>query len=242
MLKGQQAWDIADKYRPRIFQQIQSPLGLDFITAIQIGDEIQIKQNILELSLKPVLYFVSNEDEAYEYVTWMIYHPFDWSDKDLPNFLGLKEWYDEKDSHRHDTEAVGIRVSKQTGVMDVVTVAHHAHYFGWDTELNIYCEAQSHALFPLEDIKNKEGMCFLYETTSYEINNIAEWKEEQLKSVVQSFKNRPRPVSWINDYFDLGMKLTTARGMYRNQGLQHLPGDIFLDLGKLFKIGKKLNR
>lgn len=234
-LTGEKALAVANRFRITIHQYVQSPL--DFIRSIELD-----RQTILDTLLipeLPVIPFMVQETDDYFYINYVIYHPFDWSDKNIPNILGLKDFIDKKDSHRHDTESLCMRVNRVTDVIDMVTVSHYSHIFAWDTIPEVICDSQSHALRPKDwESLDDEKYHLTYRPYSYSLSNIAEWNSEYLDNIKSEF--RKHEVDWIDEQYDHVMKLQVNQGIYKR--FEHKPGDIVNNPENLFEIGKELNR
>lgn len=238
------AHEKAHKYRLSIFQEWSG--ALDGITSFQFGlDTKKIKDNLLELIDDPVLYFAVQEDDEHYYINYLIYHPFDWADYKVPiigKVLKINDYLNRLDSHRHDTESVLLQINKETGLINMVTVSHYSHIFGWDVKPEIIIESHSHAIRPKGDEKLCDDRMYrIYQPLSYRLENIFDWSDNKKDEIKNQLKLHG-DISWLDEQFDGILKNTTATGRYRSQGLQHLPGDIMNDPDKLIKIGRKLGR
>ena len=232
------AHEIANNNRLKIYQEWSGVL--DGITSFQFMDNVkEVTNNLLELINNPVVYFAVQEKGDYYYINYLFYHPFDWAEHKLWIFT---DWINDKDSHRHDTESVCLKVHKKYGYIDMVTVSHHSHIFAWNTQHEIIIDSHSHAIEPRDKKKLSDDKRYtIYNPQSYELENMFDWSDNKLKEVKNYFK-RSKKVSWLDQQFDGILKNTTATGRYRSQGLQHLPGDIINDPEKLFQIAKKCGR
>ena len=106
----------------------------------------------------------------------------------------------------------------------------------------IVIESKSHAIKPLIGKALRDDVIYrVYQPNSYKIENMGDWSEYKLSQIKHELK-RTGGVSWLDEQFDTDLRNKTATGKYRSMDLQHLPGDIVNDPGKLFRIGMHFNR
>ena len=241
-VESKKAHEIAHQYRLTIYQEWSG--ALDGITSFQFGFyPDKIMKNLLDIIDNPVLYFAVQEDDEFYYINYLIYHPFDWADYKVP-VIGkiVNETFNRWDSHRHDTESVLLQVNKESGIINIVTVSHYSHIFGWNIKPEIIIASHSHAIRPKKDeALYGDKMYRVYQPLSYRLENMFGWSDSKTESIKKQLKISGG-ISWLDEQFDGIIKNTTFAKKYRSQGLQHLPGDIILDPAKLIEIGEKLGR
>lgn len=133
------ALKLAERYAPKIYQEFGS--FFDLIAPIQLSKLEYVIKDYAIVSSQPTLNFQVRDDEDYWYIYYMVYHCFDVSFSKLKLFRKL-------DSHRHDSESILLRVEKNTGRCDMITVSHYLFKGEANSNRRVVIERNGHGIHP----------------------------------------------------------------------------------------------
>lgn len=149
---------LAEKWRPRIYQEFQSIF--DLLSPICVDKVENVIEDFAIITGYPTLYHGVREDRCYWYVYYLVYHPFDVSAYPVKLVRKL-------DFHRHDTEAILLRIEKANMLVDMVTVNHYSFKCQQKTmDRRVVIEANGHGIRPYAS-RGPKGNYLTYKVFDY---------------------------------------------------------------------------
>jgi hypothetical protein len=130
---------IASNFMPIIYQEWGCEM--DCITPIALGKPEEVVADMPFLIQKPYLYYGVRQNALYQYVFFLVYHPFDYSTNPIRVIRML-------DEHRHDTECMLFRKHRGKSFIDVITVAHERFCYQKNTDRRVVIKKGGHAIYP----------------------------------------------------------------------------------------------
>lgn len=220
-----QAARIANDNRLTIYQKWGQVK--DCLTPFLCGKLTDEQASVAEWASQPTVYYAVREDETYWYVFNLLYHTFDYS---TSTWSIIQKW----DSHRHDTEGVLLRVSKETNVADICTVAHSSFFFRRNSDRRVHVEKGSHAIRPFDAGLVKDDANYLI-YKKYDLVNLLSIDPKRWEEIKAEF--RLSGVSAPEDQSDNILRLMTV-----NRRHKHLIGDIWYRPDMVFIVAEETNR
>ena len=214
--------ELVKMYSPVVYQQVNTCSErkfslLDLLTSIQVAfmTEGEVNAKLPLLVEHPTLNFSVRQNDNFWFIYYLLYHPFDWSNSRSTICKVL-------DSHRHDTEAMLVRVLKKDKLVDLITVCHQVFLGKRNSNLWVTVESCGHGIRPYSK-RALSGNYIAYKVFDlFDLNILSAEQLSDLSKVLgkYSFENQ-----------------TDSRLVGSPSGtLVNKPGDIFHHPNKVFKV------
>lgn len=228
---------LAKEYHPIIYQEWINIY--DFITLMMLDkypDNLQWYTRILSKKINsPTLYFKAMEDLSWYYLSFMVYHFWDWSNNSIYFIKDLC-------SHQHDTESILMRISKKPcGLfskkpkIDICTVFHKSFIFKKNSDRKVIIQPKGHGIRPLESGNLEKSKYNIIKYTIFDFENLTMKTDSWWTDIKKKLNGTNTP----NEQYDTIMRAKFCTNRYLHN---HEPGDNWNRPDILFEHAKILGK